>query len=315
MRQSLIWLIMLSAVCALLPGCTAFSVHDDANNKKKGVPFYIKQGKVKQTTVYSRVWVDVTIDYQRLPSGEKIPGTERAFAFVLSSSSYDQVLLMATFNDPDVVDEDDFQVAMANLTKALNSDCRSSNKNCIIPQKVLDRETDPEHAIPCNLVETLEANGAVQVTVVDYTNTYYFNTAVPAFGTASATAELAADGTLTKATSSVDSSKLADLIPLKELLVDKLGLSPPLAELDSKLAAMIVPVHKTAISIGRDGYNYTLTKLHPPASTLNPDPLTFNSTEISVSRARFGKHVQGAASASENTISIEGAIVLPDAKE
>ena len=293
----------------LLSSCSAFSIHDKTNTNTKGVPFYVKKGVVKQSSTYTRTWVDVKINYHRLNGGTKIQDTERTAKLSFSAASYDQILLLKEFLAADASAITGFFDALNAFIEKMNKSCTESKKNCSITPQIIANEGNIFYINPSDLYQTLLTNSSSYVTIVDYQNQYYFNATVPPFGTTTASIELAADGTLSKASSVVDSTKLADLIPLKELLIDKWGLE--------KIAGVAALAeyprdYSWTLSVSTDGFKYSLEKYHPYSSGLNLPPLQFDTNGLSVSREKFAKSNSGAKKTNKNAISIQGSIILPE---
>ena len=187
--------------------------------------------------------------------------------------------------------------------------CNDSNNNCEITPQLIASESNIITSNSVHLDQHLLANNSSFDSIVDYQNKYYFNTTVPPFGITTASMELAADGTISKASSTVDSTKLADLVPLKELLIDKWGIE----KIASGAALATVPRdYSWALSINTNGFKYTLEKTHPINSGLNLLPLNFNTSGISISREEFSKSNSAQKKANKNAISIQGTIILPE---
>lgn len=302
---------IILAVCILLfTGCSAFRVHDNNNKNVKGIPFYIKKGVVKQVTIYNRSWIEATVNYYKMNGDKKISGTERSATMYISETSYNQLELLKIFTQADASASSGFGVAIKTFHDLLKQGC--DNKiNCEISPQMIAKEADPKEISPTELLQSLESNSSSYEAIVDYSNLYFFNATVPPFGTTSASATLASDGTLTEVSSTVDSSKLAELIPLKELLIDKLGLE------EIAGVAMAVPAPRNfsfTLSININGYKYNLTKFHPYKAGLNLEPLHFDTDGISVSRTKFGNTQKKDDEKKTKAISIEGSIVLPEDK-
>ena len=200
----------------LTSGCSAFVVHTDNSENKRGVPFYIQKGQVKQTTKYSRTWIEAEVLFQEYKQGKKIPGSEKSATFAINQKSYNQIELLNQFNALKVTSSSEFGNAISEFQKTLADNC-TKQVNCLITSQEIITQSDP-YITSSVLLETIEENSSSYESVVDYENPLYFNARIPLFGTATATAKLAPDGTLSEATSTVDSTKLADAIPLNCLL-------------------------------------------------------------------------------------------------
>ncbi len=305
-------LITVCTFSILLNGCSSFNIYD-SNKKKLGIPFYIKTAVVKQNSVYTRSWIETTIRFHKIQDKNKIENSEKTATFFISQDTYNQTELLKSFSQSNTLRGGVFNTALTNFQKQLEKSCKTDNKvNCIITQQTLTKELSIATQTPKSLLQTLESNSSAYETMVDYGKLYYFNATIPPFGTTTATAKLSPDGTLSEASSTVDASKLADLIPLKELLVDKWGLDKKSDV--SGLTNKPQKDYSLTISINVNGYKYTLTKYHPYNSGLNLAPLLFSSKEISVSKVGYGgsqKKEGGSSEKNKNSILIEGAIILP----
>jgi len=99
--------------------------------------------------------------------------------------------------------------------------------------------------------------------VVDYSRKYYFNVRAPLFGKADGNVTLNPDGTLSKGEGHISMEKLGDMFPLKEILLDKWGITvdSKAEEFPSQQAAPVVT--KIDISVKETGREYVLTKKWP----------------------------------------------------
>lgn len=301
-------------ICSIaISGCSAFSVYDSDGTNKKGVPFFLKTGKVKQTTSYTRSWIEATINFSVINGDNAEHDSQRVATIRISKETYDQYELIKAFADADKsAMEGGFSGAVTSLQTSLSKSCKGEPRiNCVINQQTMSDESSPTNTLPKLLFQALESNSSEYVTLVDYDKPYYFNATIPAFGTATATAKLAPDGTLTEATSTVDSTKLAELIPLKELLLSKLGLEKTG---QTALSTGKIAPYSLTLSITDNGYKYGLVKFHPYSSGLNFEPLKFSDKDVSVTRVKYADQSAKKDDPKKNSISIEGTIVLPEGK-
>lgn len=307
------WVILMSR-------CSAFKVFDSNKSKVEGIPFYIKKGMVKQVTTYTRSWVEVTVNYHRLSGGEPVKGSERSATIYISESTYDQPELQNIFDKAEQAASNGFDAALKTFQKELLTSCNdSSKKNCEISPQTITTEADSATALSptSSLLQALEANSSSYEAVVDYENTYYFNASVPPFGTTTASMKLAPDGTLTEVSSAVDTTKLAEVIPLQKLLMEKLGLgaaAPAILEDQAKKAKKAEKDYSLTLSANVNGYKYNLTKYHDYEVGLNLAPLQFDAKDISVTRTKFESAPKAQEEKKKKEISIEGSIVLPEDK-
>lgn len=310
-------LIFLLFASISITACSAFDVYDKSGNNKLGVPFYLKTGKVKQVTSYTRRWIEAKINYQKLSSGKPIKGTERSAIFAIEHDTYDQVRLLESFAASKSGGE--FTAAIISFKNQLKKSC-DGRINCEISPRMIIEQSSSKREKSDILSQKMESNISSYKVIVDYENPYYFNANIPLFGTATATAELATDGTLTKATSTVDSTKLADSIPLKELLLDKWGLVAEFSPENTTGGLNDLPPatqrnHLITISISTNGYKYSITKYYPYSSGLNLIPLEFCDKKTSISKTNFSSIPKKKEDKKNNAIRFDGSIVLPESKE
>jgi hypothetical protein len=147
----------------------------------------------------------------------------------------------------------------------------------------------------------------------DYKNTFYFNTTIPPFGTSTAEIELSPDGTLKKASSIID-TKLSELIPLKEFLLDKLKIGDE--AVSAETAKKGTPIDVVSITVSTAGYKYELSKEHSiDIDTNNLPCLEFGDDGISINRIKFAEISSSNNSEQEQSgksITIDGTITLPE---
>ena len=299
---------ILLVICVLLfTSCSAFRVHEN-NKAVKGIPFYIKKGMVKQETSYTRSWIEATINYYKINGDKKKLGTERSATVYISESTYNQIELLKIFVEADKAASSGFGAALTKFHTLLTENTMPQSNSEITPQTI-KIEASLDTKSPTSLLQSLESNSSSFESIVDYTQKYYFNATIPPFGTTTSTAKIASDGTLSEASSTVDSTKLAESIPLKELLIDKWGLEKIFgAEKEVKTPRDF----SFTLSVSTNGYKYTLTKYHKFTSELNFVPLKFSDKGISVSRAKFGDTKENDDEKDKKSISINGSIVLPE---
>ncbi len=229
-----------------------------------------------------------------------------------SPASFNRLVAYAAYEEALTELSNGFNAAFSKFRTEVAQRTRSCS--CLLSSSMVASQSDPNQKTTADLLETMIANESKFVTRVDYSTKYYFNSRTPPFGTASATIKLAADGTLTEATSSVDASKLADMIPLKEFLVDKLGLKEPTPPVPIAPVAKGAPPVKTprlTLTIATNGYHYRFVEFHELSTGLNHPPITFGGSH-NVVRSKFGESAKKAES--KNAIEFSGAVTLPEKK-
>ena len=291
----------LATFAILLAGCQSMTVHK-ASTLQKGVPFYVKTSKVKQVTQYSRSWIEVQLDYAVLDPASGKQSGKQSVIFLADPNKFEPQDAYAAYGQALTEVDNGFRAVEQEFRSEFSTQCK-----CDLSHSQLLTQTDSTAGSWPNLKQTLISNDTSVVTVVDYDHLYYFNSKVPPFGTSSATIKLAGDGTLTEASSTVDTTKLADLIPLKELLVDRLGLAAP-APGGAPALGVGATVGTLAMSVRTNGYHYRVTKIHQKGTSLNQDPLDITNNKTIV-RSEFGS--SSAKAESSDAIKISGTVQLP----
>jgi hypothetical protein len=252
---------------------------------------------VKQVTQYSRSWIEIDLEYVLVDNQGKESGKQAAKVYV-SPGNFDSQYAHDAFDAALAQIGNGFSASVCAFRTDLSQNCR------LLSSSTIDTQSDHNNRAN-DLSQILIANNSEYITKVDYSNTYYFNSQTPPFGTAAATVKLAEDGTLTEASGNVDASKLADLIPLKEFLTKKLKLEG---------AAGIVPASpatsfpRLSLSISTNGFHYKFVEFHSYDSGLNHTAIVFGASSNFV-RSEFGK--TSGSPVSKNSIEFSGTVKLP----
>lgn len=172
--------------------------------KVPGIPFYVKASKYKQTTTYRRSYLRVTMSITRIGEGgaKDVAGPSMIQNMAKSPETMKTIRDLATYvNSPNVT-----------LTEA------TKRFAALTP---IDTISQPWETQPVS-------NTVTVVQEVKEDPVYYLNAKVPWFGKGSVDTKLAADGTLseanTTAESTVAANGLPDLIPLKSYLEARNGI-------------------------------------------------------------------------------------------
>jgi len=303
--------------CSLiLTACSSFDISDSQEEPVEGVPFYVKKGVVKQTSIYSRSWIEVELEYAVVkPDGKPITGTENSAKFDIKLDSFHNIELLRAFASAQREIDNGFSAAFLVFKSELYDSCSSTTKNCLIDPLEKSKDLASTTFSPSSVHQELISNKAKYESVVDYDSKYYFNTTVPFFGTTTGSVTLATDGTLTTGTSTVDTTKLADVIPLNEYLLKKFKLGDylPEAMIEDDGDQQAAPTAILSISINKKSNQYNLVKYHSYSSGLNLAPLTFSTPNVSV-EVITSNSSSSAPAASSNAIKINGTIELPKSK-
>lgn len=193
--------------------CKTFYVNTDS--KGNGIPYYIKKGIYRQTTEYSRTYIELNIKIFSNQANNEPLGV---LNYAINEQDWTGANISRFKNDlHDAMNEVD---SISKLNKKILQ-ALSNNNISTIATGDITRELDFA-VLPRELIEKVLQNTFELTTIVDYSTTYYYNVKVPPFGKAETSYKISPDGTMTEASSMVDNTKLADLIPLNEFILDKL---------------------------------------------------------------------------------------------
>ncbi|MEW8053086.1 MAG: hypothetical protein AB2809_22250 [Candidatus Thiodiazotropha sp.] len=316
------------AIFSTLTGCSSFEVsHENKNSVEKlpGVPFYNLVGMVKQDTFYRRTWHKVSLSF-KLPGKQKTPSISTNYEYNIQSTTFDIIELVNTIN------EHNKGFNLSKITKKIRQDLEScrGNNNCLISHDKMIEMQKPVKIDHSMLQEELISNNAIFKAIPDYSKKYYFNARAPFFGTTTAAIKLNENGTLQESSSTVDTQKLTDVIPVNKKLMDRWGLLP---DVDTDAAPTAVdgigddlprvisqPIYQPILSVDITGIQYKLTKYidYSNTSTLNQSPLLFtdsmNNTEMAIEITQFKENDEKKVKPKKlnNSIMINGEITLPD---
>ena len=261
---------------ALLPSTGCYSVHSVekwTDTEPNGVPFYAARGVWKQTTTYTLTWLEVSI----APVGEQ---ENPSAVFLMKERDWNREKAMQALEADDPV---------AAFSEAFAASLFSSAE--------LGQELSGESPVS-HLRRSLIGNTVEPLAVADYGQRYAYNVQAPFIGTASSMFELGADGTLRKAEAKVDSTKLADVLPISDLLTTALGLGVMEMSDDYQL------------SMREKGYVYTFTQRleweSPPKAPLAFDTNTIPFTRVPLEAGAKPKPKPG------KSIEFGGTILMPE---
>jgi hypothetical protein len=254
----------------LVTTCGCYSVMQVSSSKGKlnGVPFYVKVSGCK----HERVWIEPVLQVSLLSPNGAVLGSK---SVPLSRSL--EVLKLQNSDHPQE-DFDKLSAADPLLVKATEVRITQDSGDFILMSDALTPSP-----------------------IVDYSNTYYLNAAHPWIGSASANAELGADGTLSKASGQVETKTLQsflDLIPASKLISAAAGVA---AEAVGKIRIQVTPKY----------YKISRSKLFvgPCQDNLRTVDETYDYTREEVKSAASEKGDK------KNTISVSGEVQLPEPKK
>ncbi len=213
----------LALALSLCVSCTsAFQVKTDGGDPK-GLPFYLKSMVYRQHSTYEYAWLRLSLGQAPVPP----TGTQGA------EQTGPRTVMVR-----DVRDDDENRQRIARL-QALVADLPAKAPSDLDKEIAKIREAfaaipalpSTHTRAPGDANLRMTANYVERVPVVDYTKVYYLNGTIPPFGSNNLSAELAADGTLSKgATESTGgvgdaigtiATAVTGLAPIKEFLTTK----------------------------------------------------------------------------------------------
>ncbi len=213
-------LALLFAVVLLVPGCQTLRVSTD-HGSVAGLPFYLKSGVFRHHTLYEQPFIHVSVAVAAIigvKNGEDVLAPETTYErdVMANQENLRQIdALQSMITDITLGSATDVQKSLPKLRDALDAIPRMSRDTLLKPDMT---------ALP-------NANFVERVTVTDYNTRYYLNSNRSAFGSATVSAELAADGTLSKSEAQSESkvpdaitaaaTALTGIAPIKEFLTYK----------------------------------------------------------------------------------------------
>jgi len=263
---------LLAVFCAItLAGCSVYNIEADSSDSKNsipGVPFYVKTTQLVQTTRFARVWnvVTLTVTWQ----GQDGKPASKPFSFNIDPNT--DIAELRLWSPNNTASADDIAKEVRDKLKAMDvllSSDKLHKEIDITFENCPNNDQDNEAAVKSWLAkaehvrEEFLSNQVDKKTVVDYSRKYYFNVCAPLFGTADANIELKDDGTLGKGGGKISMEKLGDIFPLKEILLDKWGITVASGAESFRSPQAAPVVTKIDISVKETGREYVLTKKWP----------------------------------------------------
>ncbi len=275
-----------------MAGCSSLNVSNSTKAKVNGLPFYIKKGICKQQTVWLEPLYVITYE----PN-----------AGVSVSGPLQKVLTRLQFMTPDVqkflispTTKDWYSIG----TVADRGGPFNEGANSPASIKRIHDEEDSGNWLRASNTGAIDA-------VVDYTVTYYINSARPFAGSTQVSAKLAPDGTLTEASGQVNDQTLATIASTISSLVGTATsvakLSPDLLSLKEKnegKASVKTKIYQhTHYQYSDDPSDVVVDGCLPVAEGVTGG--SFTVSEVADSSAKPNDANK------ENSISVTGSIVLP----
>jgi len=170
------------------------------------------------------------------------------------------------------------------------------------------------------------ANEVTEVSYVDYSTTYYFNSKKPLAGTSQANIKLAADGTMTEGSGQIESKTLQaflDLVPVKDVLTTVAAAYLPKAPVPPELLAlpagtyqfelttevnMIKHTHYSLLKDNNDPQRFRMPPCEPVATDLpNPTDKSPQPYNLLVEKVTGSAEPKG----DDSAVKVSGTVKLP----
>jgi hypothetical protein len=300
------YVLLITACMAACFGCQTVRVtraktplptqNNNANNKTEkadGIPFYIKKAVCKHEVVWLEPVYTLSLEEITTSAGvDPKPAPIPRGAATLSLSGY-----RGTKNQ-------DFLLALNGVDQTLEVILKAWNAVT----------TDPTlsyfpSAFPDLNNRILTSNSNAPSTYVDYSQPYYLNAKQPLAGSSKLDGKMAADGTLTEASSEVENKTLETLLaslPIKEVITGGLGFAAKAQnpKQDKQLK----------LTIAVTGYKHTLSQL----DTSMLMPCAALGTDLSGQYLYLREDVSGTVEKKDDSkaskIRLSGEVVLPEDK-
>lgn len=308
------------AVAVFLCGCgTAIRV---TNSKQvDGIPFYVKVVACKPETVWVVPTYKITlVKTYKAPvldgldkKAEQKVGAKAVDAKDVSESLGVRLISLNTYNSKEF--------------RELSSRLENSREG-MPEQPILDMFAKlqpynlPNDQLPEKENRILASNENVPVVMVDYANPYYYNVKRPILGSVTATAELNAEGTLSKGTAIIEDKTLQailDLFPVKDVLSAAAKGSLGVMGFEGSPEGLV----RLKLTIEPQVYKYTLSKSPTIANRENPLPCQAPKDMLApddlkgynVSRTTVTTAVSSDKTDSQQSVKFAGTVELPKAED
>jgi hypothetical protein len=201
-------------------------------NESKGIPFYTHKDVVEQTTILTRSWIDAEITHGVLIDNKLDPDSKQTFNFKFNIRKFDfngfqNKLEKVKKEVADTVNcyvSNCVQTKINGLKSSLIKNEKVISNKDFIKESAMDFVNDNNQSLSSRLLQQVVSNTYETKTIIDYSKPYYFNSKIYPFTKSNTQFTLSDKGTLTTASNDVDTTGLADVIPLNDFLIDKLGL-------------------------------------------------------------------------------------------
>jgi hypothetical protein len=256
-----------------LSGCfSTFVVGTFDPDSPAGIPFFAKVGRMKQTTIRTRTWMQVTLSvaYESSVGIRSKPRT--ATIAVAEHDLTIQAVTKALVEANAAANRAGLAISVEGLPSAVDRALAEFVKG--VPTLDGITQIAASELMPLTsgspIVERLAANDIALVAEADYSRRFCFNVCAPVFGTGSGSLEIAPDGTLSKATAAVSAEKFADVLPVKDLISKQFSLAADTVETK---ATEPKDHYVVTVDARPDGYKFTLTSRYDIGATWKVDDL------------------------------------------
>lgn len=213
---------LLVITLALSGACTSAFQVSSGEGAPRGLPFYLKQMIYRQHTTYEHSWLRISLS--QAPVTQAASGAEQVGPHTTKVRD-----VANTGANREAFDR--VQELVAHLPGTPARDMPAAVCAIHAAFDAINRLPANHLRAPDSTALRMTGNYVERVPVVDYTTVYYLNAKVPPFGSNHLSAELAADGTLSKGSAEASggageaigavASALTGVLPIKEALTAK----------------------------------------------------------------------------------------------
>ncbi len=261
----------LISVLSLLAGCgsamriTHASASQTRPSQVDGIPFYVKVGACKHETIWLEPTFKISLSKSYKLNGQDV--TEGIGSKILSFKDYNS---------------DEFRRLVLSFEKSK----ATSSEDVILDIFIrLKDYVSPTTTLPATENRLLASNKNEPTSFVNYGDVYYYNVKRPILGSVTASSELSSDGTLSKATATIEDKTLQaflDLIPVKDVVSTAAKGALGIAATDGGTALLTLK-----LTIEPQTYQYTLYtigSINPSSPCAKPGPALTATEDVNFAR-------------------------------
>lgn len=290
----LIFLFLTTSGCVTYRVSAASGLQHREFQRVPGIPFYARSANCRQETIYQQDVRKLTLVVHEISADGKPVAADHPF---FSSS----IVVPGR-----IVQNPDFPLRSLGSIQ-LNS---ASVTQLVAQFQNLSEFTAAGWQTDPNLL--LVSNTTTPVQAVDYSRVFFLNAVRPPIGSVTVSAELNADGTLSKGSAEVEDrtvDALLDLIPVKEVLLSRWIPSEDKNDLQPETT------FRAILTIEPSPILHTLSRVHELTSPCAQHARIPENTETGIAYTRvLSSAVPRPASVPNNAINLSGQITMPEKK-